>query len=191
MELSKQYFNTCGLLDESLITKYQDRLLDSGIHHISLAILSDNLSLINRYAYLTHPWYTHTIKSGSLVHAMQSIIQEDWQSLKEDIITYERITSTQKGKINIPDLIYFKGMLNRDENVIREALYLLLKDHKKRNKHMGIAQDYISIPALGYAKLAWLKGIEVDIDHPLLPKALLPYQPLNKYEDKYDFLKEL
>ncbi|MCJ0743319.1 Imm49 family immunity protein [Pedobacter montanisoli] len=189
LQLAKQDFFTCGILDEHIITRFEDRLLDSGIHHITLAILSDNISLVSRYADLTHPWFAHTIKSGSLIHAMQCIIKEDWQALDKDIATYERIASTQKGKINIPDLMYFKGILQKDKAMIEEALMLLLKDHKKRNKYMGIAQDYISVPALGYAKLAWLKGIEVEADHPLIPKELLPYRPLEKYEDKYDFLK--
>ena len=56
---------------------------------------------------------------------------------------------------------------------------------------MGIAQEYISIPALGYAKLAWLKGMEIEIDHPLIPKELLPYRPLENYVDSYGFLKEI
>lgn len=56
---------------------------------------------------------------------------------------------------------------------------------------MGIAAEYISTPALGYTKLAWLKGMEIEIDHPLIPKELLPCRPLEKYEDTYDFLKEL
>ena len=45
------------------------------------------------------------------------------------------------------------------------------------------------MPALGYAKLAWLSGIEVDIDSPLVPKELLPLQSNEKYDDSYDFLK--
>ena len=166
----KQYFYRCGRLDEYLILYYNSRILDYGINHLSYALLCDESSLVNRYADFTHPWYAHTIKSGSLVHAVQNIIKEDWAALEKDIATYERITSTQKGKINIPDLMYFKGMLNRDEANVKEAMRLLLKDHKKGNKHMGIAQDYISIAALGYAKLAWLKGIEVEINHPLIPK---------------------
>ncbi|MCJ0743322.1 immunity 49 family protein [Pedobacter montanisoli] len=189
IEKCKQYFYICGRLDEYLITNYNSRILDYGVNHFSYALLCDENSLIKSYAKLTHPWYAHTIKSGSLVHAMQCFINEDWQALEKDIATYERITSAQKGKINIPDLMYFKGMLQKDKLMIEEALLLLLKDHKKRNKHAGIAQTYISIPALGYAKLAWLKGIEVQVDHPLIPKELLPYRPLEKYEDKYDFLK--
>lgn len=187
---AKEHFYICARIDEYLTKRYDARILDYGVNHVSYAILCDNAEFIQRYASLSHPWYDHTIKSGSLTHAMQNIVREDWDSLRNDIATYERITSTQKGKINIPDLMFFKGVLNRDEQTVLGALQLLLKDHKKRNKHSGIAQNYISIPAIGYAKLAWLKGIEVQIDHPLIPKELLPYRPLDRYDAKYDFLKE-
>ncbi|NCI45013.1 Imm49 family immunity protein, partial [Sediminibacterium soli] len=166
----KQCFYRCGRIDEYEIKQYNSRVLDSGVIHITFAILSDDLSLIDRYANLTHPWFSHTIKKGSLVHAMQNIIKEDWDSLRGDIFVYEQIITTQKGKINIPDLMFFKGMLTSNKEMVTEAIKMLLKDHKKRNKHMGIAQDYISIPALGYTKLAWLKGMEIEIDHPLIPK---------------------
>ncbi len=74
---------------------------------------------------------------------------------------------------------------------VKSSIQQLLKDHKKRNRQMGIAAEYISTPALGYAKLAWLKGMEVDIDHPFVPKELLPFRPLDKYENRYSFLAEL
>ena len=42
----------------------------------------------------------------------------------------------------------------------------------------------------GYTKLAWRKGIEVEVNSPLISKELLPIQPLDKYEIPYDFLRE-
>ena len=42
--------------------------------------------------------------------------------------------------------------------------------------------------ALPISKLCWLKGIEVEIDHPLFPMELLPLKPLEHYDDVYDFL---
>lgn len=58
---SKNHFSTCGLIDEFTVTKYNDRILDYGIHHICLAILSDNELLIQRYAKLR---YTTTYIDG-------------------------------------------------------------------------------------------------------------------------------
>ena len=188
---AKEHFYRCGRIDEYLIKKYDERILDYGVSHFTYVLLCDNTQLVNRYASLSHPWYAHTIKNGSLTHAMQNIVKEDWDSLRKDILIYERITGTQQGKINVPDLMFFKGMLNRDEKMVIEAIQMLLKDHKKRNKNTGIAEKYVSVPAVGYAKLAWLKGMEISIGHPLVPAELLPYKPSDKYEDKYDFLKEI
>ena len=74
-----------------------------------------------------------------------------------------------------------------------EAITTLVspRRHHARNKPFALRKEYISIPALTYTKLAWLKGFELDINHPLVPRALLPVQPLEKYVDEYDFLKEL
>ena len=63
--------------------------------------------------------------------------------------------------------------------------------HNIRNKHNILLNEFISHPALGYAKLAWLKGIEVEIDNPLVPKELLPFKPLENYLNEYAFLDEI
>ena len=93
-----------------------------------------------------------------------------------------------------PDYQFFKGYLNKDLAQMEEALKTLVskKVHKSRNVHMSIfMQPYMSVPAILYAKLAWLKGFEVVIDSPLVPKELLPHRPNAHYDDTYEFLKEL
>ncbi|NCI48224.1 immunity 49 family protein [Sediminibacterium soli] len=188
----KQCFYRCGRIDEYMIKKYNSRVLDSGVSNVSYAILSDNLSLIHRYAELSHPHYAWMVERGrsTMMYAIQQLIKEDWEQLRWclDIMAIKNQTIN---KVLLPDRKFLEGMIARDRTMITEAIHDLLKTHKKRNKHMGIAQDYISIPALGYTKLAWLKGMEIEIDHPLIPKELLPYKPLDKYEDKYAFLKEI
>lgn len=188
---AKIYFYQCGRIDEYLINKYDSRLLNSGMANISYALLSDDLGLIKRYSILSDSKFEWMVKHGhsTLMYAVQQVIKEDWDKV-QDCLEIMAIKNQTLNKVLLPDRKFLEGFLSKDKQKMEAALYLLLKDHKKRNKHMGIAQDYISIPALGYAKLAWLKGIEVDIDHPLVPKELLPYQPLEKYEDRYDFLKE-
>lgn len=49
-------------------------------------------------------------------------------------------------------------------------------------------ESLVCIRATIEAKLCWLKGIEVQIDHPLVPMELLPIKPLDHYDDVYDFL---
>jgi hypothetical protein len=60
--------------------------------------------------------------------------------------------------------------------------------HTKRNDYKLFA-EYLSFPALGYAKLAWQKGLPVEVNSPLVPKEFLPVLPRESYEDtSYDFL---
>lgn len=190
IEKVKQHFYRCGKIDEYLITHYDSRILDSGMANISCVLLSDCLKLINNYATLQHSKYQWMVENGhsTAMYVIQQIIKENWEQVNWGL----GIMTTKNKKLNMvlkPDKIFFEGMLERNEAKIHGGIQQLLKDHKKRNKHMSIAQEFISIPALTYAKLAWLKGMEIEIEHPLVPKALLPYKPLEKYDAKYDFLK--
>lgn len=38
------------------------------------------------------------------------------------------------------------------------------------------------------SKICWFRGIEVQINHPLVPMELMPVEPLVHYDDIYDFL---
>lgn len=64
IEQTKQHFYTCGRLDEFLITKYDEKILDYGMNHLSYVLLSDNEALIKRYANLRHSNYEAMIKGG-------------------------------------------------------------------------------------------------------------------------------
>lgn len=46
--------------------------------------------------------------------------------------------------------------------------------------------NYISILATGFAKIAWIRGVEVE--HALVPQELLPIKP-NKEYSVYVFMK--
>ena len=83
-------------------------------------------------------------------------------------------------------------MIEKDKSGCEVAINELLtpKRHKQRNKYMELINEFISHPAIGYAKLAWLKGIEVELDSPLVPNPLLPVNPNESYTEEYEFLKE-
>ncbi|MEL6537488.1 MAG: Imm49 family immunity protein [Bacteroidota bacterium] len=89
------------------------------------------------------------------------------------------------------DFKFFQALSNRSKNDCEAILEELtsIKIHKTRNDN-GVISQYVSQPALGYAKLAWRHGLEVETNSPLIPKELLPIQPLEEYPIPYDFLKE-
>ncbi len=53
----------------------------------------------------------------------------------------------------------------------------------------GFTDGLISTSGLLFAKLAWRNGYEVNVDSPYIPKEWLPVQPLEHYEDEFDFMR--
>ncbi|MCG8386425.1 MAG: immunity 49 family protein [Cytophagales bacterium] len=189
IQRSKQYFYECGMIDEIIISKYQGRILEYGMAHISYALLSDNINLIRRYANLAHQGYNKIAEKGSIIHAIQLAITDELSHNYVDILD---ALSKKKAHATIkPDVKFFRALLNSDKAGCESAIKELLtpRRHNHRNKYMPLTGQFISHPAIGYAKLAWLKDIKVEIDNPLVPYPLLPTSPNAKYDDKFSFLK--
>jgi hypothetical protein len=203
LNLLKYNFNVSGLIDELQIKKYNSRLLDYGLNSITYCILSDNEPLVQRYAKLRYQRGTNAelsmdemVAIGELpiwCNTVQFFMANDNDGVERNLNIIE--TKTLK---NLPkkeeglkdDYEFYKALHIGDKAKMEEVLEKLTspKIHKKRNDN-PILNQYISLPALGYAKLAWRKGIEVEVKSPLVPKELLPIAPLDHYEIPYDFLK--
>lgn len=188
---AKRQFYLCGRIDEYLIEQYNCRLLEYGISHIAYTLLSDNHDLIKRYACLAPKGYDKITKKGSIIYAMQLAIRDE---LHQDYIDVLDKLSQKKGQTAIqPDVQFFKSLIDRDKSGCEAAINELLtpRQHKQRNKNIELVNEFISHPAIGYSKLAWFKGVNVEIDNPLVPKLLLPINPNEQYSSEYEFLKEL
>jgi hypothetical protein len=157
---------------------------------IIYTLLSDSKNLIEGLAntpYTKEPYY---LKSGALSIVIQHILKKEDQNALDLLDVF--YAKHKKYDFKESDGNILKAIIKNDRAKIEEILHFLLlpKNHKKRNGIYPLRRDLLSFPALGFAKLAWLRGIEVDIDHPLLPKELLPINRNQEYFDTYDFLKE-
>lgn len=188
---AKQHFYTCGKLDEYLINNHDTILLPS---RLSLALLSDDEKLANRYSRLRNSLYEQTKnEEGVVFHAMQNIIKNDHIALNDNIKTIERLSKAKKNwekKYYNFCILFFNGILEKDIDSITKALEELVepKFHKKRVLSHTI--DLVAKPDAGFSKLAWIRGFEIEIDSYLIPKELMPIKPNGKYKIEYDFLKE-
>ncbi len=202
---SKKSFNNCGLIDFFRVIKFNERFFDYGLHHISYTILSDNEALIQRYAKLGYQRGINAelsmdemVASGESpiwCNTIQSFIANDIEGVEKNLNMIELKTLnslSQKEEGLKLDYEYYKALYAEDKSKMEEVLdkFISPKIHKMRNDN-PILRQYISLPALGYAKLAWRKGIRVDINSNLIPKELLPVQPLDDYQIPYDFLKKI
>lgn len=182
LDFSKLCFYKCGLLAELLINKYDVKILDYGIVHLTYTLLTDNDELIKRFAHLKHSNYAEIIQTGrsTPMYILQCLIREDWSEFERAMeIMTPKIASKLKMEL---DVEYYRAFADKDKGKMEQILIELLapKVHKRRNNQQ-IYSDFISQPALGYAKLAWLKGIEVVVNSPLVPRELLTVRPLEKY----------
>ena len=91
------------------------------------------------------------------------------------------------------DALFYEALAEKNQNKIESILseFLSPSMHKMRNRNFGLTNELISHPALGYAKLCWMKGINVTVNSHLVPKELLPIKPLNEYVNEYAFLNDI
>ncbi len=194
ISLAKQHFYTCGMLDEYRIKMYDADILDWGIIHFTYMLLSDCKELIDRYAMLKHRSFEKNVNSGNstISFCIQMALKNDLNEL-ERVIEIMKTKSVKKHATMQWDVQFFEGFLEKNKQKMEAALNGLItpKVHKIRNKHEILLNEFISHPALGYAKLAWLKGIEVEVNSTLVPKELLPVKPLDNYVNEYAFLDEV
>ncbi len=203
-ENSRQYFYNATLLDKLRIDKFNDRLFDFGLPNVCYPILSDNEQLIQQYSKLRYQKSENSElsmdemilqgESAIWCNTIQFFMANDTQGIERNLNIIETLTlpklpkNQQELKI---DYEFYKALLSKDESKCEELLEELVspKIHKKRNDN-AVLNKYVSQPALGYAKLAWRQGLEVEVNSPLIPKEILPIDPLDNYEIPYDFLKD-
>jgi hypothetical protein len=211
--LMKNYLSIVGYIDIYLTrnyTKSHSRFLDYDLPRCLKPILSDNGDLISKYSSIR---YSTFYKEGNYeelkpltmdemvalgespvwCNTVQFFMANDFVGVERNLNIIETITlkSLPKNEEGLKDdYEFYKALHNSDKARMEEVLEKLTspKIHKKRNDN-PLLNQYISFPALGYAKLAWRKGIEVEVNSKLVPIELLPVQPLDKYEIPYEFLQ--
>jgi hypothetical protein len=212
-DLMKNYLSIVGYVDIYLTknyTKSHSRFLDYDLSRCLKPILSDNGDLITKYSSIRYKTFYKKDNSEELkpltmdemvalgespvwCNTVQFFMANDHNGIERNLNIIETITLPKLPKKEQglkDDFDFYKALYYSDKPRMEEILDKLTspKIHKKRNDN-PILNQYISFPALGYAKLAWLKGIEVVVNSKLVPIELLPVQPLDKYEIPYEFLQ--
>ncbi|MGP1992019.1 hypothetical protein D9V96_009045 [Zobellia laminariae] len=187
---AKQHFYTCGKLDEYLILYHDTILLPS---RFTIALLSDNTTLIESYSQLKNSHYELSKKDdGVIFHAMQNVLTDNYEALNDNIKTLDTLSKKNgEWESTFYDCckLFFIGMTKLEGLKIIDALNQLVDPvfHKKRVLSHTI--DLIATPEAGFAKLAWIKGIHIDIKSYLIPYEMLPIIPNETYHIEYEFLK--
>ncbi|MFD0914081.1 Imm49 family immunity protein [Methylophilus luteus] len=119
------------------------------------------------------------------VHMYQLVMLNKMDEVAQRLEKAKTQTKKHKRKELVEGKDFFSLLLAKDKVGLENLILEKAKNDKTDNPWIGglIAP----IPTIE-AKLCWLKGIEVEIGHPLVPMELLPVKPLDHYDDIYDFL---
>jgi len=180
-------FYTASLIRLYMNNKFNENIF--AVHRSFCAtIISDSEKIINRYLELEDS-FLDTF-SSAFCKAVQSAIKNDNLGLIEYIDKLKIHTQKKTVGENYSGVINgFKGVLENDKTLIEQGIKEILEKHNKQ-EHPAVVNDFINLEALMFAKIAYRKGIVIEVDNPLLPTNMFQINELGKYES-YDFLNEI
>lgn len=192
----KQHFHVAAKLSISSVGLRWGETLTSTTDFLYV-MLSDSPEVIQAYASLEPEEYLKNRENprlmAFLVHMYQLAIRDEHDALRVKIAIAAQKSGQKLREEFSAGQDFFSLLLKRDKKAL-EALITKKADQWqaiiKRGGETGspLSENLMASVAMEYAKLCWLKGIEVEIDHPLVPMELLPIKPLEHYDDVYDFL---
>lgn len=164
-----------------------------GIDDLSLIILSDNVALLKELNKRKN--YTLGEEEGGwcgMQYAMMQIAASDWDGLRETIKYLKGVTPPYDDFFHDINIYYqlYDGFLERDNQKIEVSLNALETHNFRmvRQSRLTLEKD-ISIVTLALGRLAWMYGMEVEIESKFVPNELLPFEPLEEYTIPYKFLR--
>ena len=195
LDTGKQYLSTSGMMYDfinKVHTTKEEYWLP--IDDLAKILLSDNVKVYERL-HKNKQMDLGSEEGGwqGMQKAMYEIAVGDWAGLKETV----KYIKSVKGKYDnlFHDIDnYFKiyeGFLEKDGEKLEEALnYLEKPKFRKVRMREIIMEKHISIITTALAKMAWMHGMEVEIDSDYVPKSVLPFSPLAEYNIPYRFLRD-
>lgn len=148
------------------------------------ALLSDSPECINQIAHAGLMYKADPKSYHYYTHMLQLLLLDEHSVIKDMIALGAKKCGKPLREEFVSGRDFFSLFLRRDKLALEEYIVNLTKI-----KSELIHRDFLHYWAVLCTKLCWIKGIEVEIDHPLIPMALMPVKPLPHYEIEYDFLR--
>lgn len=174
----------------------KDYYMSGGDDHFTLEwsllhpIVADSRSVIDEVAALETPvlaMYRDNPKAMEFTfHLAQLVIRGDYEAAQAKIEIGARKAGGKLKQAYATGSDFYSLLMKGD----KAALEASIMDNIRASKKGGLLtiSDFIYPIATLRTKLCWHKGIPVEIEHPMVPMAWMPIQPLPQYDDIYDFL---
>lgn len=186
-ESLKQHLHVATLLDIASIALYDYQRFQVG-NEIRYALLSDNPAMIDAIAKLEPPYFvegrSNPLHAEFKVHMYQLAIRGDYEALQAKVERLAKNGRKKDRELPAQGKDFFSLLMRGDKRGLED---LIAQDAKFKSQD-ALTEDFMCFEGTIEAKICWLKGIPVQIDSPLLPMDLMPIEPLEHYDDVYDFL---
>ena len=161
-------------------------------HDFMYPLLSDSPEAIKLFSEveipaITRPKPCYPKNSGEKSLLAQLTIKRDDVQLAKMIDQLDAKLSKRKKppQFDMAYVDFYHGLLSGNIAQMEQALaYFTTIKYED-----STTQDFLAFYAVVLCKLAWLRGFEVQVDHPRVPMAFMPVNPLPFYDDVYEFLK--
>ncbi len=120
-----------------------------------------------------------------LFHQFQLVLRRDDEALRETITVVAKKGEKRDKTLSQAGQDFFSLLLKQD----KEGLQALIENQARIKSVQELEGQFLAGFAVIHAKLCWYRGIEVQIQNPLVPMALMPIEPLDAYDLEYDFLR--
>lgn len=121
-----------------------------------------------------------------LFHQFQLVLRHDDEALRESIALVAKKGGKHDKVLSQAGQDFFSLLLSQE----KEGLQALIENQAKIKSANELEGQFLAGFAVVHAKLCWYRGIEVQIQNPLVPMELLPIEPLDFYDVEYDFLRQ-
>ncbi|MDH2436131.1 hypothetical protein QCD60_26730 [Pokkaliibacter sp. MBI-7] len=164
----------------------------------ALPLVCDATTLYPLFAQLTEEKSLALAEQGSwasIMRCYQAALIKDWAEIERMIAILQKKFAKLKANANVVYYIeFFQALLNNNTDDVEASLRTLLtpplvvKQNSEwpKRSHEGEYMCHFGMP---FAKLAWILGHEIEIQHPLIVSELLPVRPLEHYHNPYPFLE--
>ena len=154
------------------------------------ATLSDDETIIDEMAKLETPEHLKLRDDprapNFLVHMFQLAVRGEDVPLREKISVGAQRSGKRYREEFASGTDFFSLLLARDKAGLEARIGRLAK--RTGGDHPAF-EGFMRTDAVLEAKICWRRGIEVRVDHPMVPMGMMPIQPLAHYHNVYDFLE--
>lgn len=180
--LKGNFYTASKLLEESLRHGWD---AFSTYHSFLLGLLSDSPEIYDWLAHAELKDKDYVKGPNFKFHQFQLVLRRDDEALRETIAIVAKKGSNRDKVLAQSGQDFFSLLLKQD----KEGLQALIENQAKIKSAQELEGQFLAGFAVIHAKLCWYRGIEVQIQSPLVPMALMPIQPLETYDVEYDFLR--